>query len=173
MPQDNQKDILTQGLPCLTFDKDIGECTACINGYTLINDSCFFNTTCPPRQYFRFGECYDVNPLCKDFDTFTVNCLNCTSDTAYNLVNGTCVPVPVQCGPRQWQNSRTCVNISDLCSTFDPSNGRCLSCVGEDQQLTPDGSCVTVVVECPKGQYAKGRECITIPNECSDFDPLL
>lgn len=163
----------TEGLPCLVFDKNFGVCTKCLNEYTLVNGSCFANTSCPPRQYFSYGSCLKVSETCGDFDAFTGSCLNCSDPDGFVLESGSCLRKNITCASNQWKQNYTCVNASSLCSTFDPSNGRCLTCTSNLYKLNTDGTCSPIVVNCVQGQYAVGLSCITIPGECLNFDTTL
>ena len=130
------------------------------------------NTQCPPRKYFRFGECLDVNVQCDTFNAFTGDCLSC-KDPNFILGNGTCTPKKVTCAANQWVSNFTCLNVSASCGTFDPNTGKCLTCVSNLFQLNADGTCTAIIVNCPPGQYAEGLQCIAIPVECVQFDRTL
>lgn len=152
----------TAGLPCVNFDQAFGVCTKCLNQYALVNGSCFANTTCPPRQYFSYGSCFNVSDACGAFDAFTGNCLNCSDSEGYTLGNGSCLRKNITCASNQWKLDFTCINASTLCGTFDPSNGNCLTCISNLYKLSIDGTCSPITVNCPQGQYAVGLDCLTI-----------
>jgi hypothetical protein len=120
---------ITDGLPCASYDKITKVCSLCIDGYTLINGSCWANTTCPARQYFHFGQCLPVSSTCGDFDNFTGLCRNCADSANFENVNGSCVRKTVTCAPNQYQTNYTCFNASSTCATFDPNSGKCLTCI--------------------------------------------
>lgn len=151
------------GLPCLNYDSVMQICLKCIQSYNLVNGTCLANTTCPPRQYFQYGTCYNVSSTCGSFDPFTGDCYNCSDPNNFRLESGKCIQVNVTCGPQQWKSNNTCFNASSTCSTFDPSTGNCLSCISNLYQLNSNGSCTLIVVNCPQGQYAVGLSCVTIP----------
>ena len=82
--------------------------------------------------------------------------------------------IPANCTARQWVNAdNKCVDVSPTCGEFDPTNGKCLTCVSNLYQLNADGSCTLIVVNCPSNQYADGLVCKNIPAECSVFDYTL
>jgi hypothetical protein len=114
----------------------------------------------------------DVSPTCGSFDAFTGLCLNC-SDSANDLINGSCIHKAVTCAANQWQTNYTCYNASSVCATFDPNSGKCLTCLSNLYQLNSDGTCTLIIVTCPSGQYAVGLSCVTIPVECLHFDTTL
>jgi hypothetical protein len=165
--------VPTSGLPCASFNFVTMNCVLCVTGYTLLNGSCWANTTCPARQYFHFGSCLDVSPTCGAFDVFTGLCLNCSDSANYYLINGSCIHKAVTCAANQWQTNYTCYNASSTCATFDPNSGKCLTCLSNFYQLNSDGTCTLIVVTCPSGQYAVGLSCVTIPVECLNFDTTL
>jgi hypothetical protein len=165
--------VSDNGLPCASYDPVTSICALCVSGYTLVNGSCIANTTCPPRQYFHFGSCYNVSATCGSFDAFTGLCLNCSDSANYDLINGTCLHKAVTCAANQWQTNYTCYNASSVCATFDPNSGKCLTCLSNLYQLNSDGTCTLIVVTCPSGQYAVGLSCVTIPVECLHFDTTL
>jgi hypothetical protein len=164
----------TEGLPCASFDQVNKICTLCIEGYTLVNGTCWANTTCPDRKYFKFGQCLDVSPTCGDFDKFTGACLNCSDPANYENINGSCTRRSVTCAPNQYQTNYTCFNASTTCATFDPNSGKCLSCISKLYQLNTDGTCTKRVLECAEGQYSVevGEElfCVNVPQECLNFN---
>lgn len=162
-----------QGIPCASFNSITQTCSLCIQGYTLVNGSCYADTSCPARQYFHFGSCYNVSATCGDFNKFTGDCLSCADPANYDLVNGSCVHKTVTCAANQWQKNYVCYNASATCATFNPSTGACLTCVSNLYQLNADGTCTLIVVVCPQGQYAVGLNCVTIPAECLNFDTTL
>jgi hypothetical protein len=88
------------GLPCADYSPVLGVCTLCIPGYVLTNGTCLANTTCKDRQYYHFGNCFDVSPSCGSFDLFTGDCLNCSDTIKYSLVGKSCISKTVNCGPR-------------------------------------------------------------------------
>ena len=167
------KSVTPAGLPCASFDAVTQVCSLCITGYSLVNGSCLANTTCPARQYFSYGVCVNVSSLCGAFDAFTGACLNCSDSANYDFSNGSCIRKAVTCAANQWQANYTCYNASASCATFDPSTGKCLTCLSNLYQLNTDGSCTLIVVNCPQGQYAVGLSCVTIPVECLNFDRAL
>lgn len=71
--------LYTIGLPCLSNDAGTQACTKCLPQYTLSNGQCLYDTSCGARQYFKFGQCLEVNPLCDKFDHFTGACYSCLS----------------------------------------------------------------------------------------------
>lgn len=156
------------GFPCIAYDPYLQVCTNCLSGYYLNEGRCFFNTTCPSRQYFSYGKCYPVNPLCNLFDPFTGNCLTCLN-TNNLIVNGSCVANVIICGPRQYLLNNQCVNVSSLCDAFNSDNGICLTCVNSSYELV-NGSCVLRTVTCLLNQYLDGLTCVNIPSECFNFN---
>jgi hypothetical protein len=38
---------------------------------------CVQSTTCPPKQYYQYGQCYDIIPNCADFQFFGGYCNAC------------------------------------------------------------------------------------------------
>ena len=98
----------TVGPPCFANEPGTLKCTGCYAGSTLDNGKCLFNTSCGSRQYFHFGQCYDVNPDCDKFDHFTGACYTCLSEnkevkdricvdktncpTGEYAVSGSCIP---------------------------------------------------------------------------------
>lgn len=157
------RSAVSSGLPCAVFDPVSRACSLCIQGYTLVNNTCLANTTCPPRQYYSYGACLNVSSTCGAFDSFTGACLNCSDPANYDFNNGSCTRKSVTCLPNQWQSNYTCFNASITCATFDPNTGKCLTCISNLYQLNNDGSCTLIVVNCPQGQYAVGLNCVTIP----------
>lgn len=129
----------------------------------MVNNFCVTNITCPARQYFHFGVCYNVSEKCGDFDYFTGACLSCKDNLNYNLINGTCVLKDVTCGPRQWKSNSVCYDVSSTCGNFDPATGHCLDCVSFLYKLNGDGSCTKIIVVCEPGQYVDGITCVNIP----------
>jgi hypothetical protein len=169
----NKKAASDRGLPCTSFNNVTGVCSACLLGYTLVNDSCFANTSCPSRQYYHFGQCWNASDLCGSFDAFTGLCFTCADPANYDLrANGSCTHKAVTCLARQWQTNYVCYNVSATCGNFDATTGKCLTCVSDRYQLDASGNCNAIVVICPDGQYVRDLTCITIPIECLNFDKV-
>lgn len=58
----------TIGFPCINFDPNIQKCTACYQPYVANSMGvCVQSTTCPPKQYYQYGQCYNVISNCVDF----------------------------------------------------------------------------------------------------------
>lgn len=83
---------------CRTFDAS-GVCTGCYLGYSVVNGSCTVSV---------IGLVPDAG--CKIWDFTTNSCNTCSAWFFYNTTSKLCLPV------------------SNLCHTFDPSNGWCLTC---------------------------------------------
>lgn len=163
--------VPSDGFPCLNYEPASMTCKSCAPSYYLSSEgACITNTTCPPRQYFHFGSCYQVNSLCGDYDSFTGACLSCANPNDYNLLNGSCIRKDIICGPRQYQLNNVCYNVSDSCDTFDSNNGNCLSCKNSTYFTILNGSCTEIKFSCPPGQFAVELSCLPIPAECINFD---
>lgn len=53
---------VSPGLPCINFDYVANRCLGCMLGYSVAsNGACQLVNSCGPRQYFRFGACYNAN----------------------------------------------------------------------------------------------------------------
>ena len=158
------------GLPCLSFNNILGKCTLCMDGYYLQDGSCLANTNCPDRQYYSFGQCLDVDPLCELYDKFTGLCSSCKDTLNYLFDNGRCIYQEVYCGSRQYKIDRQCFNVSTTCANFDSTNGKCIDCINNMYQLTSDGACTAITVKCPPNTFLYQLKCYPIPPECADFD---
>jgi hypothetical protein len=68
----------TVGFPCSNFDTNIQKCTSCYSPYVANSMGvCVQSTTCPPKQYYQYGQCYDIIPNCADFQFFGGYCNAC------------------------------------------------------------------------------------------------
>ena len=117
--------------PCLVFDSNLQICSQCINGYTLSAGVCLENN-CTTGQYKHYGVCYALPVNCQNYNPL-LGCLNCVDNT-YQIVNKTCVRIPLNCTGRTYYDSvkYVCASVSALCNTFNSSNGNCLTCVSAD-----------------------------------------
>ena len=86
---------------CRTHDAN-GACTACYRGYAVDNGQCVLAPAMPAAPTM-LG--------CKIWNWDTQVCQECSKYWHFNA-DGVCVPV------------------SDLCATYDPANGQCLTCFG-------------------------------------------
>jgi hypothetical protein len=162
--------VTTPGYPCLVYNTVTQTCSQCVVGYTLVNNTCTVNTTCPARQYYHFGNCYPVDASCNTFDVYTGYCLSCVNTLNY-VVNGLCVPNPaliVNCTSRQYAINNKCFDVSALCLTFNANNGSCITCVAG--YTVNNGACFPTPVVCAANQYIQNNVCINIPANCPNFN---
>ena len=161
-----------------------GQCTACYNGYDLINGVCQFSST---------NDMKPTDPGCGTWDWKNQKCLACSDNWVFNNM-GVCVPVSDQC--KTFNPSGACVSCYDGyrlnngvcelapiekpsdegCGTWDWKNRRCLACSDNwvfnnmgvcvpvsDQCKTfnPSGACVS----CYKGYNLNNGACVLAPIE--------
>lgn len=103
---------------------------------------------CYDRCYLSGGQCYQVNTLCQTYDSNTGACLTCY--LGYAISGTTCVvsnnpnPNPnvipnckrmsssgtlcIECYPRYYLNSQSCLAVNPQCQTYDSYTGACLTC---------------------------------------------
>ena len=124
---------------------------------------------CSSRQYYHFGNCYDVNPSCDTFDLYTGDCTSCLNPTQNKLVNGLCVFTnTVVCKEGTYLYGTIC--ISNTCSAAY-NNGSCTACVSTAFYLS-NGECLPI--NCGTNSYfsVKFNTCAAIPVTCSSFSVL-
>ncbi len=169
---------------CATFDPINGRCLTCIgapNQYYLQNDGkCLqsvpnqnyaaASSICPDNYYNREGTCVEINPLCGTFDQRTGACTTCLDNTYYLNPSGGCVLISSYCTTyRTYFSNGNCFNVAKECDTYDPSDGRCLSC-RDMTKLTPDGRCL-YDSNCVGRQYSLSNgQCADVSKSCGDFD---
>lgn len=70
--------------------------------------------------------CTKIPNECNDFNTSLGVCLSCIR--GYTVKNGVCERI--QCPSRKVPSidGLSCVSVSDLCDSYDPISGGCLSC---------------------------------------------
>jgi len=117
-------------------------------------DSCL---QCSDRYYFnKNGICCEVQGTCEQFNTKEGICEKCYE--GYSVVDGKCAKVDkstsnnvgcaqwkdgvcTQCSKRWFFNAdNVCVEVSDLCSSWDQSTGKCTECYYGS--VVTDGKCV-------------------------------
>jgi hypothetical protein len=154
------------GLPCITYDYNSQVCLACMSGYSVSSGICVTSTSCGPRQYYHFGNCYDVSSSCGQFDPYTGNCLSCASGLQSQLVNGQCIQNTNFCNPGYYLVNSYCV--STTCGTFNKYNGQCLTCITAAYFLS-SGQCLPI--DCGNNKYysVNASACTDIPSTCSNF----
>lgn len=116
---------------CKTWNDSTGLCTSCYDGWLLKNGACVLPSGCYERQVLINGKCVDVSDQCKTWNTTTGACTSCFQ--GWVLKNGACVlptppPPPPVCYYRQVPINGKCVNVSDLCKTWNVITGACTSC---------------------------------------------
>lgn len=163
---------------CINVDSSSQLCNTCIFGYAPTAGVCVPTNPCSDRQYYRFGSCFDVSPLCGTFNKITGDCTSCSNPT-YIVRSGLCIPDPsiVTCGSRQYKVNNRCIDVSSLCGQFNPNNGNCITCSIPDYEVQ-GGNCVRKqIVEPPKitclgNQYLSPttKLCKDIPPNCPSFD---
>lgn len=140
-----------------------------MSGYTLSSGQCLLPIPCTNRQYYRFGLCYDVNPNCDQFDSYTGECTSCINPTQNKLINGTCVFFnTLVCKEGTYVYGTICIPNSCLVAF---SNGSCTACVSTAYYLS-NGNCLPI--DCGPNAYfsVKFTSCATIPATCSNFSVL-
>lgn len=157
------------GLPCLIFDSNQMICKRCAQGYQLSQGQCLYNTSCLPRQYFRYGKCLPVNDLCGDFDYNTGDCFTCANDS-FALINGSCIQNVISCGARQILMNKTCVDVDRSCNSFNPQDGSCLSCLNSTYFTLLNGKCIIKSANCTNSQVLIDSKCLDVPLNCLQFD---
>ena len=154
--------------PCLTYNIGTGFCELCLTGYTLTSGICLENN-CTTAQYKHYGVCYTLPPNCLTYASL-IGCTRC-ADSTYQIVNQTCTRIKLNCTGATYYNSLAyiCANVSIKCSTFDATNGNCLTCLAASDAVV-DGSCITAPIPtCANRQYAIDGTCKNIDALCSTF----
>jgi hypothetical protein len=162
----------TMGPPCSNFDTSIQKCTSCFQPYVANSMGvCVQTTTCPPKQYYQYGQCYDVISNCVDFDFFGGLCHSC--DKGYNLVTDSntggqcCQQVQQVCNSTQYLMGDTCYNLVANCAEFQSSTATCKAC--QAAYTLTNNSCIPTVpdpINCPLGQNAVNGLCTVIDQYC-------
>jgi hypothetical protein len=99
-----------------------------------------------------------------------LGCSRC-KDSTYQIVNKTCVRIPLNCTGRTFYDSvkYVCANVSSLCGTFNAANGNCLTCISAAYSVV-NGSCSLIPTPtCQERQYALNGVCINVDSLCSTF----
>ena len=86
----------------------------------------------------------------------------------------------VKCSDRFWNNQGKCVSVDTQCKTYDPLNGKCLSCFpgfrcfnGECLIIRIDPFCAQtnqltgLCNKCSKGYYITSSGCAQTSPQCS------
>lgn len=82
---------------------------------------------------------------------------------------GTCLLKSQACGYRKYWSKEGCKDVSILCETYDPANGRCFTC--RDGSVEHGGKCV-FDMECGERQYHNEQGlCEDVDETCVDFVP--
>lgn len=152
----------------MVFDQNTQSCNSCIRGYTLSQGVCLENN-CSAGQYKHYGVCYPLPANCLNYNPL-LGCSQCVNST-YQIVNQTCVRIPLNCTGRTYYDSvnYVCANVSSLCGTFNSTNGNCLTCASAAYQVV-NGSCSLIPVPtCQDRQYALNGVCYNIDSLCSTF----
>jgi hypothetical protein len=96
----------TVGYPCSNYDAIIQKCIHCYQPYVANTAGvCVQSTNCPPKQYYQYGQCYDVIANCDDFQFFGGLCNSCVK--GYKLVTDStgsqsCQQEQKTCGNNQY-----------------------------------------------------------------------
>lgn len=158
------------GPPCYNYDYTNLKCLSCVSGYTYSNGQCLLPSPCTSRQYYHYGVCYSVNPLCDSFDSYTGDCLSCLNPTQYKLASGQCVASynTVVCSDGTYAFGSIC--ISNTCSAAF-NNGSCTTCISTAFYLS-NGACLPI--NCGTNSYfsVKFNGCVSIPVACANFSVL-
>lgn len=156
------------GLPCITYDYNSQVCLACMSGYSVSKGICVSSSNCKPRQYYHFGNCYDVSAACGQFDPYTGNCLTCANGSQDQLINGQCITFTNFCSPGFYLVNSRC--ISNTCGSYSQATGKCLTCVTAAYKLSSSGQCIAVDCGANDMYYSvKSAKCINVPPTCTNF----
>jgi hypothetical protein len=165
---------------CNSFDSIFGNCLTCIYGYFLQADGgclqgipnqagVMTTSSCPNGYYMRRGTCVVVNPLCLTFDVNSGFCTSCLDSTYFLNTAGACILISEFCGYRTYFSNGNCLPVSNLCDTYDPSTGYCLTC-RDNTILTGSGTCV-FNDPCKDRQYhAPNGTCLDVSPSCDTYD---
>ena len=163
----------TIGFPCSNFNSNIQKCISCYSPYVANSlGVCVQTTTCPPKQYYQYGQCYDVIANCADFQFFGGLCNSC--DPGYNLVTNnitaaqSCQQAQVTCNDTtQYLMGNTCYNLVPNCADFQTSTATCNAC--QAGYSLNNNSCTPipiVSINCPLGQSPVNGVCTPIDPHC-------
>ena len=153
----------------MTHDLSNGWCTSCYRGYALQNvldaNNNVVNVTCDVISNIDAAAVIDIG--CKTFE------------------NGVCV----ECSKFWYFNAdKVCLPASDLCATFDATNGHCLSCYNGYNLNVDTGACNLAAplapsdlgcktfkngacVECSKyWVFNSAGVCVPVSDLCKEYD---
>lgn len=183
---------------CQKYEEDSSICAVCANRY-------FFNLT---RRL-----CVQVDTSCKTWDTVKGYCLTCYTGYSCGANEYICKPIAVptstnpsdpnsfkkyclktrnnvcvSCAFRSFLSNGLCLPISDLCQTFNPKFGYCLSCYSgytldngvceQDQTIAPDPNCASynyntdTCNQCNYNYFSNSAGwCQMVSPFCNGYDP--
>jgi hypothetical protein len=158
---------------CDAYNATTGACTTCIANFQVLNGSGVCTPiviTCNARQYLVNRTCVDVPALCNVFDNVTLRCGKCQRGYWPSLDLGVCQKV--LCPPRQVPSEFDffCVQVSDLCATFDELTGDCLTC--KDQGYTiQGGKCLQAqpLAGCKEREQLGFGPCVNASQNCAQY----
>ena len=147
---------------CTSCDINANNCTACITGYALLNNTCY--NPCPNGYYTNGGICSQCELSCTLCTTSSTNCQACVISGASKsyLLGSTCLAT---C-PDPYYNSDNGGSGPTVCLLCDLA---CLSCYGTSTNCSScavnyflyNFSCVN---PCPTGffGYKVTRTCVDV-----------
>ena len=141
-----------------------------MSGYSVSNGICVYSTSCKQREYFNFGQCTQVSPLCNTFDPYTGDCFSCLDSKNYQVIYGKCSLITTgNCLNGYRSIGSLCV--SETCGNYDITNGLCITCATGAYYLS-QGFCLPI--NCGQGKYYSVLilGCASIPSTCQYFNIL-
>lgn len=118
---------------CDGYDSFTGACTSCIDPLKIVSfGNCVTDTTkvvnCTSRQYKSNNKCFDVSPLCNNFNPTTGGCTTCIDGYELSTTSAACFPKKVVCGNNQYIKNGVCVDLPNNCPGFNPATQKCETC---------------------------------------------
>ena len=155
---------------CGSFDVFTGACLNCTDPLRyVVNGSCIINpalvVNCTARQYKVNNRCFDVSPLCGNFDPNTGGCTSCIAGYDLAVASGTCFPRTVTCTSTQYNNNGVCTDIPANCVSFDAVSRKCTNC--SFGFYLNNGVCAKINCEVGKVPSKYGIFCIDVPPACN------
>ena len=143
-------------------DKNPGNCLACSAGCQRCDDTgnCI---VCNPGYWLDQGSCFTCQAGCLKCDLVNKKCLACQDGFWYDSDTEKCLPCSENCfkcdskgkclecqlNSHIITESSTCVkNISDYCSEYDVTNGKCVNCFGNSTFKPETGDCLAYPPNC-------------------------
>lgn len=176
---DNQ--CLDVDVNCNDYNQYSGACLSCKGIYILsANGTCYapqysqlVTNGCQPRQYRVGNTCITVNSDCNLFDQYTGFCLSCIDpNKILDRSSGKCYSNSQICADRYYLDpiTKTCLEVSQFCNTYDAATGYCLSCT---YGLTLfRGGCM-LLTPCGDNQYRNSEgTCVNADPNCKGVDQL-